>query len=97
VVSVSIAACITGVAVSWIRYYNPMFLVGGICFSTGAGLLLTMDANTPLSTRIGFQALMGLGVGFVALANVAPCQTYLDEKDHSVANGLTFFFSLLGA
>lgn len=97
VISVSIGAFLTAIGVSLIRYYNPLFILGGILFSIGAGLVMTFDAGTTWGHRIGYEALMGLGVGFLALANVTPCQTYLDEKDHPVANGLTFFSSLLGA
>lgn len=55
------------------------------------------EADTPLIKRILCEALMGMGVGFLMLANVAPCQTSLDEKDHAITNGLTFFCSLFGA
>lgn len=97
VVSVSLAAAITGVTVSFLRYYNPLFKLGSILFAIGAGLTITFNETTTLGVRIAYETIMGVGVGFLMLANVSPCQTFLDEKDHAVANGLTFFSSLLGA
>ena len=97
ILSVSAAAATTGIAVSKTRYYNPFFIIGGILFATGAGLILTFNTNSSVQTRVGYEILLGIGVGFLMLANVAPCQTALDEEDHSIALGLTFLCSLLGA
>jgi hypothetical protein len=97
VLSASAAAATTGVAVSKVRYYNPFFIIGGIFFATGAGLILTFNVETSSQARIGYEIILGLGVGFLMLASVAPCQTSLDEEDHSIAQGLTFLCSLLGA
>lgn len=88
---------VTGVAVPFVRYYNPFFLLGGVCFSVGAGFILTFNEETSLVMKIGYEGLLGFGVGFLMLANLAPCHILLDEKDHSIANGLTFLCSLLGS
>ena len=66
-------------------------------FATGAGLILTFDVNSSLQERVDYELLLGLGVGFLMLANVAPCHTVLDEEHHSIAQGLSFLCSLLGA
>lgn len=97
VLSVSTGAVITGLAVSKLRYYNPFFICGGILFATGAALIHTFDITTSLKVRIAYEAILGLGAGFLMLANVASCQISLEEKHHSVAQGLTFFCSLLGS
>lgn len=90
------SAGLTGISVPKVRYYNPFFLVGAVCFPLGGYFLVDLDEETPALARSGYLVLLGLGVGFMMLANVAPCRTVLDEKDHSVANGLAFFCSSLG-
>jgi hypothetical protein len=88
---------LVGIGVGYIRYYNPFFMLGAVLFSVGAGLVYTLDANASGIERAIFQAVLGTGVGMLTLANVAPCHIQLDEKDHSVANELTFLSSLTGA
>ncbi|KAF8850742.1 MFS general substrate transporter, partial [Acephala macrosclerotiorum] len=97
VLSVGAGAIITGLAVSKVRYYNPFFILGGALFATGAGLIHTFNIDTSVRTRIGYEVLLGFGVGFLMLANVAACHTSLEEEYHSIAQGLTFFCSLLGS
>ncbi|CZR50329.1 uncharacterized protein PAC_00201 [Phialocephala subalpina] len=95
--AVSVGAVITGLGVSKVRYYNPFFIVGGLFFAVGAGLIRTFDATTATRTRVGYEIILGLGVGFLMLGNVSACQTSLEEEHHSVAQGLTLFCSLLGS
>jgi len=97
VLAVSVAAATTGIAVSKVRYYNPFFIAGGIFFFAGAALIFTFAVNTPERIMIGYEIVLGFGVGFLMLANVAPCQTSLREEHHSVAQGLLLLFSLLGS
>lgn len=79
------------------RYYNPFFLAGGVLFTVGMGLISKIDENIGTLHLVGLQIGTGIGVGILVLANVAPCNTDLAEKDHSIANGLAFFSSSLGS
>jgi hypothetical protein len=97
VLSVSVGAVITGLGVSKVRYYNPFFVCGGLLFAIGAGLIHSFDINTSVKTRIAYEAILGLGVGLLMLANVASSQISLEEEYHPTAQGLTFFCSLLGS
>ncbi|KAH8589520.1 major facilitator superfamily domain-containing protein [Bisporella sp. PMI_857] len=96
-ISVSAGAFITSLIVSKTRYYNPFFIFGGALLATGAGLTCTLDINTPSVTRTIYQSILGSGFGCLMLANVAACQTSLADEHHSIAQGLTFFASLLGS
>jgi len=97
VLSVSVGATITAAGVSRIRYYNPFFAIGSVLFAIGAGLITTLGANAAAHQWIGYQVCLGLGVGFVLLANAVPGQICLAEQYHSIANGITFLCSMLGA
>jgi MFS transporter, DHA2 family, glioxin efflux transporter len=97
VAAVSAGAVIVGVLVSFVQYYNAFFIVGGVCFALGSGLIFTLDDTTTTLQTALYESVLGFGAGFVMLGNVAPCHTELDEKDHSEANGFLFLSSLLGA
>ena len=91
------ASTLAGSAVSKLRYYNPFFIIGGACLATGAGMLTTLEVDSPERTRIGYEILLGIGVGSTIFANVVPGQTLLAERYHSITQGFTFLCSSLGA
>lgn len=97
IIMVSIASVIVGVGVSFVHYYNPFFITGGVIFALGSGLIFTFDDETTPLKRAICESVLGIGTGFILLGNVAPCHIQLDEKDHSEATGFLFLSSLLGA
>jgi hypothetical protein len=44
-------------------YHGPGLVLGAILAAVGTGLVTTFEMNTSLSTLIGFQILLGTGVG----------------------------------
>lgn len=97
IITVSVAAMVVGVGVFFVHYYNPFFIIGGVIFALGSGLIFTFDDETTPLKRSIYESILGVGVGLIMLGNVAPCHIQLDEKDHSEANGFLFLSSLLGA
>ncbi|KAL5313215.1 hypothetical protein ACEPPN_018948 [Leptodophora sp. 'Broadleaf-Isolate-01'] len=97
VVAASVGATLVGIGISFVLYYNPFFILGGISFAIGSAFIYTFDDKTKLLKMSIFEAVLGIGAGFLTLANIAPCHIQLEEKDHSVANGFLFLSSLLGA
>ncbi|KAH6699766.1 major facilitator superfamily domain-containing protein [Leptodontidium sp. MPI-SDFR-AT-0119] len=97
VVAASVGATLVGIGISFVHYYNPFFILGGISFAIGSAFIYTFDDKTKFLKMSIFEAVLGIGAGFLTLANIAPCHIQLEEKDHSVANGFLFLSSLLGA
>jgi hypothetical protein len=97
VISVTAAVAITATTVSLSRYYNPYFMIGGVCMTVGAGLILHFGINTTTLVRVLYECVLGAGVGFMMLGNVMPCHTVVPEEDHSTAQALAFFSSMAGA
>jgi len=54
--------CGGGIAGRTGRYWHCL-IVGPLIAAVGAGLLFTIDAQTPNSRVIGFQILLGFGIG----------------------------------
>lgn len=92
-----IGAGMVALGVALVRYYNPFFLVSAVLLVAGAVLLYQIDSSLDKAHRIGIEIMLGSSVGALVLGNVLPCHTELQEKDHSVANGLAFLSSSLGA
>ncbi|OCK77070.1 MFS general substrate transporter [Lepidopterella palustris CBS 459.81] len=98
VLGTCIGSTIAAVGVFKIRYYNPFFIVGGACIVAGSALItFTFTIDTTITKWFSYEILLGIGVGFCIIANVVPGQTLLREEYHSIANGLTFLSSMLGA
>ncbi|KAF2490206.1 MFS general substrate transporter [Lophium mytilinum] len=98
VLGTCVGSTIAAVGVFKVRFYNPFFMVGGMCLIAASALVtFTFTIDTSLLKVFPYEVLLGLGVGFCIIANVVPGQTLLREEFHSIANGLTFLSSMLGS
>jgi len=98
VLGTCVGSTVAAVGVFKVRFYNPFFMVGGMCLIAASALVtFTFTIDTPMAKWFGYEVLLGLGVGFCIIANVVPGQTLLREEYHSIANGLTFLSSMLGS
>lgn len=86
----------TGQAVGRIGYYTPFMIASACIVPIGIGLITTFDLHTSEGKWIGFQILLGLGLGMgMQQANIA-AQTVLDKKDVPTGISLIFFCQMLG-
>lgn len=91
IIPLVVASIITGQLISRIGYYTP-FLILGVCLtSIGAGLITTLDVNTPEAKWIGYQILYGYGLGSSTQINNIAVQTVLPRKDVAIGASLMFF------
>jgi hypothetical protein len=91
-----VASISTGFVIHRVGYYTP-FLIGGVCFmSVGAGLLTTLQIDTPEAKWIGYQILYGFGMGVASLVPNLAAQTVLPKADVPIGASLMFFSQLLG-
>ncbi|KAG5984272.1 hypothetical protein E4U55_005430 [Claviceps digitariae] len=92
-VLVSIAS---GAVISAIGYYNFVIIPCMVLFTVGSGLLTTLDSTTPLGEWLGYQVIMGLGVGAGFEIGVLVVQTVLPQQMVPVATACVQFFQALG-
>ncbi|KAF3808048.1 Rubrofusarin-specific efflux pump aurT [Colletotrichum gloeosporioides] len=96
VLSMVVASLMTGGLIRRTGYYTP-FLIIGVCFmSVGAGLLNTLQLDTPSAKWIGYQILYGFGTGCASQVPNIAAQTVLPKKDVPIGTSLMFFSQLLG-
>ncbi|KAF1992177.1 major facilitator superfamily transporter [Aulographum hederae CBS 113979] len=90
------AAIICGGLVQKTGYYTPFMFAGSIIMSVGAGMLTTLDLDSNHDKWIGYQALLGLGIGTgMQQANLA-VQNCLPREDVPTGAAVIFFFQTLG-
>lgn len=96
ILSLVAGSIIGGALVQRIGYYTPFMYFGTIMMSVGSGLLTTFTTSTNHSKWIGYQVILGLGIGTsFQQANLA-VQTVLPHRDVPTGSALIFFFQTLG-
>lgn len=86
-----------GITTSKVGYYTHFAIIGSSLMSVGAGLLTTLQVDTPEGKWIGYQILFGIGFGLCFQVPNLAVQTSLPKKDVPVGLALNLFGSLLGA
>jgi hypothetical protein len=90
-----IASMVTGVLVHRIGFYTPFMIIGVCITSVGAGLLTTLQVDTPAANLIGYQILFGFGLGLTSQGPNLAAQTVLPKPDIATGASLMFFSQLL--
>ncbi|KID73838.1 MFS thioclapurine efflux transporter tcpA [Metarhizium brunneum] len=76
-----VMSIISGIITNITGYYNPSMLLCTLLASVGAGLISTFDVDTPQPKWIGYQALLGFGIGFGLQQPIVCAQHVLAEGD----------------
>ncbi|KAF2221931.1 major facilitator superfamily domain-containing protein [Elsinoe ampelina] len=96
ILSMVISIIFSGAMVQKFGYYTPFMIVGAVIMPIGSGLISTWTVDAPAGHWIGFQVLLGLGMGFgLQQPNIA-AQTVLPRKDTSVGVSLIVLCQTLG-
>lgn len=96
VLSLVVGSTLSGQLVGWLGYYTP-FTMASSCFITiGAGLISTFTTYTGSGMWIGYQILLGFGVGLGLQHGPIAIQTVLPHKEIPMGVALVFFCQQLG-
>ncbi|KAI8309033.1 Rubrofusarin-specific efflux pump aurT [Colletotrichum sp. SAR11_240] len=63
VLALVFGAMVSGAMINGIGWFNPVFFSSVIFMSVGGGLISTFGVHTPTQTWIGYQIILGLGIG----------------------------------
>lgn len=97
VMSVVVSSLVSGILVTKIGYYAPFFILSSVLMPIGAGLLCTLQVDTPTAKWVGYQLLFGFGVGFGTQQPMNVVQTVLERKDIAVGTAVVVFIRFLGS
>jgi hypothetical protein len=95
-VAVVLASVIAGAAVTMWGYYTPFMIAGSVLASIGYGLTTTFTPDTGSGAWIGYQILLGAGIGIGFQQPLIAVQTVLDIDDVPTGASLTIFLQTLG-
>ncbi|EFY92555.1 major facilitator superfamily transporter [Metarhizium acridum CQMa 102] len=96
VLSQAVGAIMGGGSARLVGYPPPIMMVSAILISVGAGMLSTLAINESSAHWIGYQVMMGLGLGFGTQQASLAVQTVLKKEDVPSAISLIFFGMQLG-
>ncbi|KAI7774776.1 major facilitator superfamily transporter [Diaporthe eres] len=97
VASISLFAIIAGALVQLVGFFAPFLWLGAGVFTVAAGLMYTLELNSPQRTWIGFQVLAGAGAGTAFQMPLLAVQCSVAETDVPVGNAMVGFFMTLGS
>jgi hypothetical protein len=63
------------------RFYMPFFLTGGVLLLVGSISLQTVTTHTPLIAVMGFDAILGAGVGILWNLSIPVCSAVLEDLE----------------
>lgn len=96
VLALVVAVIICGILVGRIGYYTPFMILSSILAPIGLGLISTFQVDTGHAKWIGYQILLGLGLGCGMQQSNMAAQTVLSRRDASAGMALMFFGQSLG-
>lgn len=91
-----VMSIISGIITNVTGYYNPSLFLCTILASIGAGLLSTFTPDTPQSQWIGYQVILGLGIGFGLQQPIVCTQHVLSQHDVPFGVALINMMQMLG-
>jgi len=95
--AVVVGTMLSGALVTKIGYYTPFMLASSVLTSIGAGLLTTFTVDTASPKWIGYQVVIGFGIGLGLQLPLIAVQTVLAMSEVPIATALCIFMQLFGA
>ncbi|KAF8482465.1 major facilitator superfamily domain-containing protein [Russula ochroleuca] len=89
--SISLIAIMAGIAVKKTGNYSIPMYIGWMLTIIGAGLLTTLRADSSLAKSVGFQIVIGGGVGIVYVATLFPILASIPVTQSAPAMALYIF------
>lgn len=91
-----LASLVAGFVTTTIGYYMPFIYISSIMMPIGAGMLTTFTVDTPTREWIGYQIILGVGVGCGFQQAIIAAQAVLPLADIPSGTTAVLFFQLLG-
>ena len=95
-VGMILTSILAGIAVTAFGYYTPAMIASSIVMSIGAGLITTFKKSTSHPKWIGYQVLLGAGLGMGMQQPLIASQAVLKLQDVPVASSVLVLMQNLG-
>ncbi|KAI1858850.1 uncharacterized protein JN550_012412 [Neoarthrinium moseri] len=97
ILSTVLGSVFSGIMTAKVGYYTPFFILSSTLTPIGAGLMSTFNTSTSEAQWIGYQILVGFGLGFGSQQPMTVVQTVLDRRDIATGSALIMFTRFLGS
>lgn len=84
-----IAGVISGISVSVTKHYRPQFYLSWVLLTIGSGLMSSITVDTSQGATIGYQIILGLGIGVLFSLTYVPILAPLPTS--ATAKALSFY------
>ncbi|KAK3937162.1 MFS general substrate transporter [Diplogelasinospora grovesii] len=91
-----IVSILAGIGVTVVGYYAPFMVACSVISAVGLGLLTTLTPESGANQWIGYQAMVGIGIGLGLQQPLIVVQTVLPLAEVSVGTALMYFLQVLG-
>ncbi|OAA77116.1 MFS transporter [Akanthomyces lecanii RCEF 1005] len=91
-----VLSMISGGFVTALGYYTPFMIASAILMAIGAGLLTTLEVDSNRKAWIGYQCLLGFGVGLGMQQPMVAVQASLKPADVPIGTAIIIFSQTLG-
>ncbi|CAO2658475.1 Nn.00g061980.m01.CDS01 [Neocucurbitaria sp. VM-36] len=96
VLSVVVGSIVSGGLTQRIGYYTPFMILGSSLMAVGTGLLTTWHMSTTTGMWVGYEIIIGLGVGCTMQHPNIAIQTVLPKQDIPIGTAVLSLFQTLG-
>lgn len=86
---------LTGVAIKFVGYYTPFMIAAACIAPIGSGLITTFKVDSGSNLYLGYQCILGIGMGLGLQVPTLAVQNVLAKKDAPTGVALQFFFNTL--
>ncbi|KAH9904693.1 putative gliotoxin efflux pump [Xylariomycetidae sp. FL2044] len=97
ILSLTIAQIAVGGLVTATGIHNPFLILGPAVAAVGSGLFMLLDDQSHESQWIGFQVVLGVGVGFCLTIPLMLSQIVVKTRDVSTATPIIIFSQSMGS
>ncbi|TVY20389.1 Efflux pump roqT [Lachnellula arida] len=87
--SLVLTSVLSGIGVTVMGYYAPLMIVSSVFSAIGTGLLYTLTPESDHSYWIGYQAIVGVGIGLGMQQPMIAVQTFLDISQVPTGTSVT--------
>ncbi|KAH7406343.1 major facilitator superfamily transporter [Phaeosphaeria sp. MPI-PUGE-AT-0046c] len=88
ILGLTITQIVVGGVITVTGVHNPFLITGPVIATVGTGLLMLLDENSKAGYGIGFQIVLGVGVGFCLTIPLMLSQVVVKTKDVSTATSI---------
>jgi hypothetical protein len=96
ILTMVIVSIVSGGLITTLGYYTPFMWLTVLCVPIGAGLLSTLKPDSGHAAWIGYQALVGIGIGAGFQQPLIVAQATLPLDDVPIGTAIMMFAQILG-